>query len=206
MATATYRYKKKVCLRSIERACGGGLGITLGDIDPPVYQDIDDVPTTSKDDLDEHMKSIGWEYESTDPVPLTDEAFSVNAPYIRGQFLFGATDIGSDTTEKYLWPGGPMGAAPTVKPHYRSAYAGTIRRMHVRQNTAAGNGEDIIYTLYVNNNATSMTVTIASDVVDSKRQSPHPTFPENALMEVRVTKALDIATSPTNILVALQVS
>jgi hypothetical protein len=76
--------------------------------------------------------------------------------------------------------------------------------MRVRHNTTAGNGNAIVYTLRKNGSAQALTVSLASTGADGSDTSNSVTVAAGDLVDIEVTKASSIATSPSDIMVSVQ--
>lgn len=124
--------------------------------------------------------------------------------------VFGAKNITATTTTRYLFPSYGDSTAPTAPggsdtpPSYRMPRAGTIRKMYVRQNAPKGNGEDIVYTLIKNGAPTTLTTSIASTAYDASDLVNSVAIAQGDLLDIEVTKALSIGTSPVDILITME--
>lgn len=80
--------------------------------------------------------------------------------------FWGAHNIAASADTRYITTGGDQGTAPLTDdfrlPVPRS---GTLRRLYVRHNAAAGNGNSVVYALLINGVATTVTVTLATGAV-----------------------------------------
>jgi len=119
-------------------------------------------------------------------------------------FMFGASGIASTTTTRFLWPSFENDTAPTTAVQFRVPAACTLRNLRVRQNTTAGNGNNIVYTVRKNSVATALVVTMASTANDGSDLSNTVAFAAGDLIDIQVTKALAIGASPTNIVATLE--
>lgn len=124
--------------------------------------------------------------------------------------VFGAKNVAATTATRYLFPSYSDTAAmtapggPDTPPSYRVPKAGTIRKMYVRQNDPKGNGEDIVYTLRKNGIATGLTATLASTDYDASDLVNSVVVAQGDLLDVEVTKALSVGTSPTDLFVTME--
>jgi hypothetical protein len=83
---------------------------------------------------------------------------------------------------------------------------GTIRNMRVRQQSPAGNGNPIVYTLRVNGVASALTVSILSTAQDGSDLVNTVAVVAGDEIELRVTKAAVIAASPQDIVVTMELA
>ena len=118
---------------------------------------------------------------------------------------WGNSDEGADTTERYLSPGFGLQTASTTQLRYVVPRSGIVRNMYVRHNVGNGNGNDIVYTLHVNGVASSLTVTLASTGTQGSNLTDSVAISAGDEIDVVVTKALAITTSPENIMVSLEI-
>jgi hypothetical protein len=118
--------------------------------------------------------------------------------------LFGADGVGSNTTTRYLWPAYQSSVGPTAVVQFRIPRAGTLQNMRVRANTTAGNGNNIVYTLRVNSVATALAVTMASTSADGSDTTDTVSVAAGDLIDVEVTKAASVGTSPTGIVCTME--
>ena len=119
-------------------------------------------------------------------------------------FLFGASNIATTTTTRFLWPSFENETAPTTAIQFRVPSACTLRSLRVRHNTGAGNGGNVVYTVRKNSVATALVVTMASTANDGSDLSNTVAFAAGDLLDIQVTKAAAIGTSPTNIMATLE--
>jgi hypothetical protein len=118
--------------------------------------------------------------------------------------LFGADALTATTTTRYLYPGYSNSLAQVTPVQYRVPRSGVIRNMRVRQNTTAGNGNTIVYTFRKNAAAQTLTATLASTATDGSDLINSFPVAAGDLLDVAVTKALNIAGSPTDIVVTAE--
>ena len=78
-----------------------------------------------------------------------------------------------------------------------------VVRMDVRHNSPAGNGNDIVYTLRKNGVATALTLTLASTAT-SGTVTATVSIAAGDLMDIEVTKAATIASSPTGVVALVE--
>lgn len=119
-------------------------------------------------------------------------------------FVWGNSGVTATTTTRYLTPGYTDTTALTTPVQFRAPFACTARRLYIRHNTPAGNGNSIVYTLRVNGTASSLTVSIASTSADGNDLLNTVAIVAGDLIDIEVTKAASIATSPSNITASLE--
>lgn len=81
-------------------------------------------------------------------------------------FTWGNNDIAAAADTRFLQPGRQQGTAPTTDiAQMPVTRAGTLRNLFVRHNANVGDGDNVVYTVQVNGVDTTITVTLASNVV-----------------------------------------
>lgn len=118
--------------------------------------------------------------------------------------VFGAGSVGSSTTDRYLFPAYEDSIAQVVPVQMRVSRAGTMRKLRVRQNQAAGNGNAIDYTVRKNNVATALTVSMASTANDGADLVNEVGFAEGDLVDVIIEKAAAIGQSPSDVVATVE--
>jgi hypothetical protein len=81
---------------------------------------------------------------------------------------------------------------------------GSLRNMRVRQQIPAGNGNAIVYTLRVNGVASALAVSILSTAQDGSDLVDTVAVVAGDEIDIQVTKALAIGTSPNDIEVTME--
>lgn len=117
---------------------------------------------------------------------------------------WGANSVAASTTTRYLYPWFSDNLAETGPIQWRAPRAFTARNMRVRHNTTAGNGNAIVYTLRVNSVATALAVSLASTASDGQDLIDAIAVAAGDLVDIQVTKAAAIGSSPTNITLAME--
>ena len=133
------------------------------------------------------------QYTSPSPTP---------APPI---LLWGSNSVAATTVTRYLPPSYDSSLASLTPVQYRIPAPMTLRNMRVRHDSPAGNGSPIVYTIRKENVATALTVSLDSDVADASNLVDSVTFAAGELIDLEVTKAAGIGSSPTDILVSVEV-
>lgn len=127
----------------------------------------------------------------------------LTAPTVSSVIMFGAGDITNTITDRYLFPSYDDDVAPLNPISFRIPFNGLLKNMRIYQ-TGNGNGNNITYTLRKNSGDASLAVTMqstdanGSDLVNTENCTPSDLF----AMVVR--KGADIATSPSNIVITLE--
>lgn len=156
-----------------------------------------------------------WELPNDDAVDVTpgvagvDDAIAWTLTYTPQEgpapmsaaspLFFGCDNVTATTTTRYLPYGYSVASAPTNVLQYRIAKGGTLRNMRVRHNTPLGNGEPIVYTLRVNGAPTALAVSIPSTDTDAENVVDSVVVAAGDLVDVEVTKANGVGTSPMEI-------
>jgi hypothetical protein len=112
---------------------------------------------------------------------------------------WGSLTVGSTVTTRYLGPWVSDNLATVAPLRWRTPRAGTISTLRVRQEVGAGNGNPIVYTLRVNGVASILTVSMLSTANDGSDLINSVVVVAGDLLDFEVTKAADIAASPTGI-------
>lgn len=118
---------------------------------------------------------------------------------------FGADSVDNTTTTRYLGPGYQLGVADDNPPSFENSLAGTIRNLRVRHNRPLGNGQPIVYTLRVNGAPTALTVSVTSTATNGQNLANSVAVNAGDVIDLQVTKAADVATSPGEVLACVQI-
>jgi hypothetical protein len=119
---------------------------------------------------------------------------------------FGNEKVGATVTTRYLSPyndGDVIASSSVVQ--FQAPQGGTLKRLVVRHGVPAGNGNAIVYTVRINGVATFLAVSLASTSFAAVDAVNTVTFAANDLIDVRVTKALGVGTSPTNVIASMEI-
>jgi hypothetical protein len=133
---------------------------------------------------------------------------SVNITDIPGSSIlaFGNTTVSATTTIRYMDPYHASAAAGTNIINTVIPFAATIKNMHVYHNITAGNGNNIVYTLFQNNAPTPLAVTIPSTTQTASNTSNTVPVSAGDRLALQVTKAIGVGTSPGDIIVTMEIS
>lgn len=137
--------------------------------------------------------------------PVTWRQIDPAVPTSVSPFLFfGNGSVAATTTTRFLTPAYDHDLAQITAIQWRATRAGTLRNMRVRVNGPAGNGNAIVYTLRVNGVATSVTVSLASTSADGSDLVNTAAVAAGDLVDLQVTKAASVGTSPSDITASLE--
>lgn len=117
---------------------------------------------------------------------------------------WGNDTVNSSTTTRYLTPGYSSTTAQTSPIQYRIPVACTLRNLYVRQNTGAGNGNAIVYTVRKNGVATTLTCSLASTANDGNDVAHTVAFAQGDLIDIIITKAASVGTSPSTVVASVE--
>jgi len=113
--------------------------------------------------------------------------------------VWGNGSVAATTTARYMTPGYDSSSAPTTLYQMRMAVGGTLRNMRVHHNNPNGNGNNIVYTFRKGGVVQTLAVTIASTAADGSDLVNSFSVVAGDLLDIQVTKALAIGTSPADI-------
>ena len=162
-----------------------------------VYFDSANVIVPSRDGEVRYVAGVGMRARANGNV------FTFSPPCV---LSFGNQDVAGNTTTRYLGPGWSDTVASLNPPSYRVPSAGKISKMRVRHNITAGNGNAIVYTLRVNGANSALAVSLASTSADGSDLATVVTVAAGDLLDVIVTKAVGVGTSPTNIVATMEIA
>jgi hypothetical protein len=118
--------------------------------------------------------------------------------------LWGNDSIGTSTTVRYLAPGYSANTAQISAAQFRVPTAGTIRNLRVRHNTVGVGAANVTYTLRKNGTGQALTCTMAASGADASDLANSFTVAAGDLLDLVVTKANTITTSPVDILATVE--
>jgi hypothetical protein len=118
--------------------------------------------------------------------------------------MFGANSISATITPRYLFPRFADSTAQTALIQWQVERDGTLRNLHVYQNVPAGNGNNIVYTVRVNGVPTLLAVTMASTASSGAELVESVPVSRGDLVDIEVTKALSIGSSPSDIVASME--
>jgi acyl-coenzyme A thioesterase PaaI-like protein len=118
--------------------------------------------------------------------------------------LFGADSEAATTVTRYLYPAYGTAVANTTAIPFAAPRAGTLRNMRVIHGTPAGNGLSIVYTVRINSVASTLTVSMASTASSGSDLVHTVAVAAGDLIDLEVTKAASVGTSPGSIVVSME--
>lgn len=118
--------------------------------------------------------------------------------------VWGNSSVSATTTTRFLTPSFDDSLAKTSATQFRVPRAGTIRKLRVLQNSPAGNGNAVVYTLRVENVATALSVSMASTDTDGSDLVHSAAVNAGDRIDIVVTKALSTGSSPGDIVVVAE--
>lgn len=157
-------------------ADGGALAIRDNGSDSNIYQKIDNTGTVDWASLLGGSSILHW----------------------------GDGNVTATTTDRFLTPGWDGGAAPTAPIQWIVPRDGILRNMHVLHNTPLGNGNVIGYTVRINSLPTTIVVTLASTGTSASDTTNIEAVSAGDVIDIQVTKALAVGTSPSNIIATIE--
>jgi hypothetical protein len=111
---------------------------------------------------------------------------------------WGNNNISTTTTARFLNPGFITSAAGTTTVRLRMPRTGTIKSLYIYHGTA-GVGGNVTYTVRKNGTNQTLTCTLAASATTAADTTNSFTVAAGDLIDVTVTKAAAITTSPLNI-------
>lgn len=120
--------------------------------------------------------------------------------------LWGNNSVAATVVTRFLTPGYTSSLAQTTTIQIRVPRPGTLRNLRVRHNGTAGNGNAIVYTVRVNGVASVITVSLASTATDASDLVNTAAVASGDLLDIQVTKALGVGTSPADIAATLELT
>lgn len=120
---------------------------------------------------------------------------------------WGNETIASAADARYLSPGHDMGTASLVNDAQIPApRAGTLRNLFARHNSAAGNGNAVVYTVFVNGVATALTVSLATGAVGQASDLVNTiAVVQGARISLQASKAVPIGGGNIDVQVSVEV-
>ena len=131
---------------------------------------------------------------------ITISSTTATAPML----AWGNSGVSATTTTRYLTPWYDDSLAKTSAVQFRVTRAGTIRKLRVRHNSPAGNGNAIVYTLRVEGVATALSVSMASTDADGSDLVNSVAVNDGDRIDIEVTKAASTGASPSDILAVVE--
>jgi hypothetical protein len=127
-----------------------------------------------------------------------------NVTQVEGILVFGANSIASTTAPRWLYPGYSDQLAQTTVIRMVAPTAGTLRNLRVYHNQAAGNGNLILYRVFVAAVGTSLQVSMASTATQGSDLVNSAAVSAGSTIDIEVTKALSIGSTPGDIVATME--
>jgi len=137
------------------------------------------------------------ELTSTSPTPGTGSIL-----------VWGANSIASTVDSRRLPPGFYDGLATTASPRgFLASRAGTMQNLQARHNTANGNGQPVVYTLWKNGVATALAVSLATGAIGGAEDvTDTVVVARGDLIEIVASKAASIASGVLDSMVSVEMT
>ncbi len=128
------------------------------------------------------------------------------AQCLGGSPTFSWGDGGVQTTviTRYMSPGFDNGTATTSPIQFVIPRSGFLRNMHIICAAAAGNGNAIVYTVRLNSLTTGLFISLSSNILQGSNTSTTITVAAGDVIDIEVTKAATIGSSPSNIMCTME--
>ena len=118
--------------------------------------------------------------------------------------ILGANSVSATTTIRYLYPGYSSNLAQTTLAQFPVPRAGTLMNLFILHNAPAGNGNAIVYTVRKNGVATALAVTLASTGSLGSDLANSVAVVAGDLIDIEVTKALGIGSTPNHVVAMME--
>lgn len=119
------------------------------------------------------------------------------------QVVFGADQVSSTTSTRYLFPGYAPAIAQTSPVGVRVSRPGTMKNMYISQ-IGDGNGTNLTYTLRVNGAPTLLAVTLASTDSTGSDTTNQIAVSAADVIDIEVTKAGGLGSSPDEVTCSIE--
>lgn len=119
--------------------------------------------------------------------------------------VFGADRVGATTTTRYLYAGNAERLAEITPYQILVTRPGNLQRFRVLQNVPNGNGSAIAYTVRVNGVATALAVSIPSTTGGGADLLSTVPVAAGDAVDVEITKAAGVGSSPRNVVATVEV-
>ena len=130
----------------------------------------------------------------------------IQAASHRAVLYWGNGDIATNTPARFMSPGYEETAAPTNTIAFAVPSAGTLQNFRIHCRTATGNGNPAVYTIRKNGVATALTISLASNATDGSDLAHTVAFAAGDLIDITVTKAATIGTSPADVMASVELA
>ena len=124
-----------------------------------------------------------------------------------GSVLFwGAATVATTAVTRFLPPGYIAAVAPTTTVILSCPRAGVLRNLFVRYRVASVGATPVVYTVLLNGVATALLVSMPAATLSGSDLVNTVTVAQGDTLEIRVTKAAAITTTPTDIIVTAELT
>lgn len=123
-----------------------------------------------------------------------------------GSLVFGAGDVFSTTTTRYLFAGYSDDPAEITPHRVLSPKTGTVKNLRVIHNILGGNANPIIYRVLVNGIPTLINAVVPANAlsgIDTTNTSP---VAAGQSIDIEVSKTFSVGRSPRNIVAIVEVT
>jgi len=127
-----------------------------------------------------------------------------SAGVARNVLFWGAGTLALTAVTRFLRPGYQSGLAPTTSVRMPITRAGTLQRLFVRCRVAGAGVNNITYTVLLNGVATTLAVSMLPTAVSASNIANTVAVVAGDFVELQVTKAGVIVTTPTDVEVAFE--
>lgn len=124
----------------------------------------------------------------------------------RAMLTWGNTDIGITTTTRYMTPGYLGAMATSTAIQLRAAYAGTLKNLRVHSNAVGSGASNLTFTVRKNSTTQSLACTFSNTTADGSDTSNTVAVAAGDLLDIAITKSVAIASSPTDVLVTVELA
>jgi hypothetical protein len=117
--------------------------------------------------------------------------------------VFGNGGVCLSTTPRFLTPGFNPSNAPSVIALGRAVVGGIFNGLTIEHSEPAAVAGTIIYTLFINGVATSLSVTLQANAATGSDNAHSVPYNAGDTWSIQVTKPLAISASPSNVIATL---
>lgn len=117
---------------------------------------------------------------------------------------WGNGDVGISATTRYLQPGYAPETARSSPVRYFLPRSGVLKNLHILHETFAGNGNPIVYTVRIEGNPTTLSVSMLSTASSGVNTSNNIFVAGPLKIDIEVTKVSGIMASPSQITASLE--
>jgi hypothetical protein len=117
---------------------------------------------------------------------------------------WGTDTINTTTTTRFLAPGYIAAAGTTDVYRIRAPRAGTLRNLHIMQNTVSSSTTNITYTVLVNGVSSALTITMAANVTTAADTADTVVIAKGDQITLQVTKAGTLASAVQQVVVSVE--